>query len=856
MSTSLQPADGPLDPHDGSPGESEAMRLAQASVDRHHVRTSPTTGDPAHSEDVARLMAALAMLGAEAHVSQGAAADEGFCIGKYSVLGERGRGGFGMVLRAYDPDLHREVALKLPRPERLLNGEPPEEILREARMAAQLEHPGIVPVYETGRWGPVWYIAAAYCPGQSLGEWMRSRTAPPPETEAAWLIAEAAAAIHHAHARGVLHLDLKPDNILLKEDPSRYSRSTPVITDFGMSGWSRNQREPELGRIGGTPDYMAPEQTRGDEREIGVASDVYALGAILVDLLSGRGNACSPESSATRRRISDLPTRTSPDLAAVAQKCLADRPADRYASAKELGEDLRRYLAGETLLARPVGRAVRTARWARRKPALATSLGVLALAIIVGLATAGTLWRRAEQNLARFQLEAERRSTAEARVEASVLNLAWVAQKARLVDPDCLADASQDLLAIQTFLEEMRNWNSRKRGSCVTSAGIEAARHSLALFEKPADLDAKWRREFRQGLQAWQEVVVTSPNCEQWNRAFAAHLLTYCYRFAPDDWLSWRSDALGLDRRVIQSLELPYAEFLIEVAQSRGGRHPSGAAYRMLQAAVQLLAEPEGRVPLDARRTRLLLAARNLASESASLLANRADLAAHRAAADELVAHVESPEDCPQELAAVVAATYALQGSESEAAGDQATAIAKFSQAAAYLVRAIADGAGSYDDHLRLASVYVRIGRCHRALDDKAADRLMCENAIQAFDAALALTAVPIRTVQLQRATPRSRYGRPLLAAGLIVEALAQLEASEAEFTEVKLRPTDTKNAWLTSVQTSQALGKLYESTGRLADGRQAYRSSLQQLAELRTFTRHPSVHRLTIAGEAALTRM
>jgi serine/threonine protein kinase len=215
-------------------------------------------------------------------------------LGRFEVRRELGRGAFGLVFLAHDPQLRREVALKVPRVEALVTAELRERFLREARAAAALGHPNLVPVYEVGSLGPVCYIASAYCPGPTLAAWLRERVAPVPERLAARLLATLAGALEHAHSRGVLHRDLKPSNVLLEPAPPGAAAPdgldlVPRVTDFGMAKVlaEADASQTASGAVLGTPSYMAPEQASG-KKDVGPPADVYALGAILYQLLTGR----------------------------------------------------------------------------------------------------------------------------------------------------------------------------------------------------------------------------------------------------------------------------------------------------------------------------------------------------------------------------------------------------------------------------------------------------------------------------------------------------------------------------------------------------------------------------------------
>jgi serine/threonine protein kinase len=211
-------------------------------------------------------------------------------IGRFEIVRELGRGGYGVVFLAVDRALKRQVALKLPRPEVVLTPELSRRFLREAQAAGSLAHPNLVAVYEVGEEPPFCFIASAYCNGPNLAQWLKSRTGPVPVRQAAELVAALADGIEEAHRCGILHRDIKPSNVLLEltdetsaENGARYrAEFTPKLTDFGLAKLLEGrQDETRSNALLGTPAYMAPEQASSKIDQIGPATDIYALGAIL-----------------------------------------------------------------------------------------------------------------------------------------------------------------------------------------------------------------------------------------------------------------------------------------------------------------------------------------------------------------------------------------------------------------------------------------------------------------------------------------------------------------------------------------------------------------------------------------------
>lgn len=336
----------------------------------------------------------VAALDGAALPTPGPAGSADVSFGRFVIRGELGRGGFGVVFLADDSRLGRPVALKVPRPEFLLDPERRQRFVTEARAVAALDHPNIVAVHEAGEVDGVAYLAMAYCDGSSLATWLKNRPGPVRPREAAELLAALADAMHHAHTRGVLHRDLKPGNILLAA--ATLEPTNARIADFGLAKRQDDAGLTQTGAVLGTPAYMAPEQAAGRQHDIGTHTDVYALGTILYELLTGRPPFSGSGSEIMVRLMNEepvAPRRLNPriprDLETVCEKCLAKEPARRYSSAAELAADLRRWLAGEPIGARPVGPVERVARWGRRNPALAAALFALGMTLVVaGLVSA------------------------------------------------------------------------------------------------------------------------------------------------------------------------------------------------------------------------------------------------------------------------------------------------------------------------------------------------------------------------------------------------------------------------------------------------------------------------------------
>jgi eukaryotic-like serine/threonine-protein kinase len=309
-------------------------------------------------------------------------------FGDYELLAEIARGGMGVVYKARQTQLNRIVAVKMILAGELADRDDVRRFLVEAEAAAGLDHPAIVPVYECGQIEGRHFFSMGFIDGQSLAGLLAAGPLPP--REAAAMLLRVAEAVNYAHGRGVIHRDLKPSNILLDRD------GQPRVSDFGLAKRvTGNSGLTHTGQALGTPSYMPPEQAAGKLAEIGPASDVYALGAVLYAMLTGRPpfQAATPldtlrqsleqEPVPPRRLNANVPR----DLETIALKCLQKQPRKRYATAQELAEELRRFLAGEPIRARRASQTERLWRWAGRNKSLAASLGAVALLLM--LATAG-----------------------------------------------------------------------------------------------------------------------------------------------------------------------------------------------------------------------------------------------------------------------------------------------------------------------------------------------------------------------------------------------------------------------------------------------------------------------------------
>ncbi len=357
-------------------------------------------------------------------------------FGDYELLGEIARGGMGVVYKARQVSLNRLVALKLVSAGTLATEELVKRFKAEAEAAASLSHPNIVPIFEIGEHEGQHYFSMGLIEGPSLREALAERNKHLHEVgedggaelieakgarqssfprvdsygpkEAARLLATIARAVHYAHQRGVLHRDLKPGNILLDAE------GKPHLTDFGLA--KLIEKESTLTRtnaIMGTPAYMAPEQARGETRDVTTGVDVYGLGAVLYEMLAGCPPFGGGTSLETIRQVLDReprrPSLFNPevdlDLETICLKCLEKEPDRRYASANALANDLDRWLRSEPIAARPATNVERIKKWVHRRPAVAALGAALLLAVLAGTSSVTLEWRRAESERQRAEGE-------------------------------------------------------------------------------------------------------------------------------------------------------------------------------------------------------------------------------------------------------------------------------------------------------------------------------------------------------------------------------------------------------------------------------------------------------------------
>lgn len=378
-------------------------------------------------------------------------------FGDYEILKEIARGGMGVVYRARQVSLNRTVALKKILSGQLAGDEDLKRFQIEAEAAGQLDHVGIVPVYDFGQVDGQYYFSMGFVEGDDLAYRIRDR---PMEAEAAAaMMIKIAQAVGYANAKGVIHRDLKPSNVLLD------TQNEPKVTDFGVAKQQGNESEMTAqGQIIGTPSYMPPEQAAGQGDEVDQRSDVYALGAILYALLTGR----PPFQAATAMEtmiqvldqepvpVSQLNASIPRDLETICLKCLQKEPAKRYVSAETLAEDLQRYLDDEPIVARPPTRAEQLGRWVRKNKATAIGTGLVAGTLIVAtlVSVSFAIEASRQRDLASDQRDAAESAEAKAREQANIAEAQTeLAEKQRVVAEDKTAEAQQKAKDLQTIVD-------------------------------------------------------------------------------------------------------------------------------------------------------------------------------------------------------------------------------------------------------------------------------------------------------------------------------------------------------------------------------------------------------------------
>ena len=376
-------------------------------------------------------------------------------FGQFEILGLIAMGGMGSVYRARQRTPARIVALKVIKSGERSTSHEMRRFHAEAEAAAKLSHPGIVPVYEVGEQDGRHYFTMEFVEGRSLAQ-LVSEDGPLDSLRAAETMQSVAEAVQYAHERGIVHRDIKPANVLID------TNDRPRVTDFGIAKQlDLDTALTTTGQILGTPDFMSPEQARGNQGEIGTRSDIFSLGVTLYALLTGRSPFRGEDVYSTLRNVIEeapaSPRSANPqvarDLATICLKCLRKDPAERYASAQELADDLQSYLKDEPISARPMSRGERTWRWCRRNPLLAAT-GLTAFALLLVLAIGGPIMAVQQRDLAdRADGEADRALDALEKEQAALVKEQAALRKERIVTTKLKSSLEKNEKAIYQFVQ-------------------------------------------------------------------------------------------------------------------------------------------------------------------------------------------------------------------------------------------------------------------------------------------------------------------------------------------------------------------------------------------------------------------
>jgi serine/threonine protein kinase/tetratricopeptide (TPR) repeat protein len=824
--------------------DSTAIALAQASIDMLQLDgASVAATTDASDSDLSTLDATLKFigrLGVELPLQTNGSRTYPVMLGRFQVHEQVGRGGFGMVFRAHDPDLQRVVALKIPLPERLLADHSLEDCVREAQIAAQLEHPGIVRVYEAGRLGAIWYIASEYRKGPTLAQWLSERSSPPSSQLAAELMIQISDAVHYAHGRGVLHLDLKPANILVDSAPHDANAVRPMVTDFGLASRIDALPHGETQRIAGTIAYMSPEQLRGDASRIGVETDVFALGAILYDLLhplansmahtSRKGSGSSPDAPQELRPPSDLIPR---DLDAICQKCLEFDAGERYTSANALSIDLQRFLDGHPVVARPVVWHERLLYLARRRPIIMAVISILAVTILTCFVFIFCAWRLAKTTIAALQEEKLIHAETANRMDLSLLNLTWLMQENQLQPQPVSNDTRVELSILRDFYREITSW-SNHISTGPSREALLAAGHSLAMLEDITTSDHHSLNEnFLAGLAAWKAVVNKAPYESNWRRAIALHVLYYSQKSPIAGVMWWRHPEVAgppMDKDAIQIIEEPFATLSIDLAKKLKRASDHERARLALKNAIVLLEERQHLPDPEHSRCADLLVAYNELAIVSQQIGTAIDF---RRALEDSIALAEdmtgAAKNMPR-LASAVGEAFNLYAIDSLRKRDSRAALASYCRAIEFT--RLAGTADSEDVNLviKLANLHERSAILYASLGEHRSAAAEYREALNELNEKISRN--PSQSVLV--------YYRAAMSGALSQELLALEDHSAAEsalhdaISDYENNPPSnqhTRKQWKDAIICYRMQAQLYAAQKRSVDGVDAFMKS-QKLLE------------------------
>ena len=456
-------------------------------------------------------------------------------LGRFELIERLGFGAFGSVWKARDKELDRTVAIKIPRAGDMTGAEQ-EQFFREARAAAQLRHPNIVSVHEVGREGESIYIVSDFVRGVTLADWLTGQQLT--NREAIELCCKIADALHHAHEQGVVHRDLKPSNILIDGE------GDPHLMDFGLARREAGEVTVTMdGQVLGTPAYMSPEQAEGESHTADRRSDVYSLGVILFQLLTGempfRGNArmlmhqvIHDEPPSPRKFNSNV----SRDLETITLKCLEKSPDNRYQTARELADELRRVLGGAPINARPIGRVERGWRWIKRNPRVAVltaSIAILLIAVAV-LSVVGFTISKRQQIIAEETAKREGQLRSQAEENLLLAEKAVDSYLTRVADDDRLKQSDFNKLRIElleTAVPFYEQFATQKPNDPQSEANQANAYARLASIHGRTGQQEKSFAEYDRAIAVETKLAAQFPQVAVYRRDLADHHLDLGWNF-------------------------------------------------------------------------------------------------------------------------------------------------------------------------------------------------------------------------------------------------------------------------------------------------------------------------------------
>lgn len=485
-------------------------------------------------------------------------------IGRFEIKEQLGAGAFGEVYRAHDRTLDREVALKVPKAATAGSTRAMDRFLREAKAAAQLHHPHIVPVYDAGQAEGRYYIASAFISGQPLSDLIEDAASenplpsgesvaakPPGEgpgvglefRRAATIVRALAEALAYAHEQGIVHRDIKPDNVMIDQ------AGQPHLMDFGLARFAEStDKMTQDGTVLGTAAYMAPEQARGDLENVGPASDQYSLGVVLYESLTGQTPFSGPpqivlfhvletEPPAPHTVRKEIPL----DLETICQRAMAKEPSRRYPDCRALAEDLRRFLENEPIAARRLRPAERLVHWCRRNPIVAGLTVALFVVLTLGVVASGLLAAHSAWQASVARSEARRADGEAQAARAAEAKLEQEAQALRVAEAKATEEAQRAEAEAKSAREAESKLDAEAKAARAAEAQAEAEARAAREAEARADAEATRARQ----RAYYVSMLLAQNEWERYNTPRFLGLLTGQLPASPDDdlrgfeWFYW-----------------------------------------------------------------------------------------------------------------------------------------------------------------------------------------------------------------------------------------------------------------------------------------------------------------------------